>query len=84
MTIIGKPAVVWLEGSGVQLEWDVGNRHLEIEIVGETLPYLIEEDGGTILDSDEIVLGPSEAVMDVRELFNWLFTGDRRSEEGSL
>ena len=69
-----KPSVVWLEDYGIQLEWDINGRHLEIEIHfgGASLPYLTEQDKN-ILVSDEVMLGPSEAVDQVRRLFDWLF-----------
>jgi len=65
-----------LEPDGVQLEWDIDGRHLEIEVRGETIPYLIE-DNGNILTADEIELGKEETVAEMRKLFNWLFTGTK-------
>ena len=76
--ILGKPAVTWIEGGGIQLEWDVEGRHLEIEVCGtDTLLCLTEQEDGT-LDTYEIPLGPSDAVDSLRKLFDWLFETDVR------
>lgn len=74
-----KPFVCPITGGGVQLEWNIGNRHLELEFAPDgCLTWLTEQEGGT-MDTGECPFRDTEstyaAAEKVKALLSWV-TGE--------
>ncbi|MBI4528878.1 MAG: hypothetical protein HY695_34205 [Deltaproteobacteria bacterium] len=65
------PRIVPISGGGVQLEWDVGSRELELEILSDgTIRYLKVEEGEPTEESE---IGPSHFAR-LASLLSWLIS----------
>ena len=63
------PRVLPISGGGVQLEWDVGTRELELEVLSGGMIRYLKVERGEPLGENEIA--PSNSVL-LRSLFSWL------------
>lgn len=71
------PRIIPVSGGGVQLEWDVGIRELELEIMSDGSMKYLKVEHGEPLDEQEIV--PLDLAR-LRSLVTWLIsqTSERR------
>ena len=64
-----RPFVVPLAGGGVQLEWELGERRVELEIWNEGAPSYLQLKAGEPLPNGEGELWP---LNQAKDLFGWL------------
>ena len=63
-----EPSVVPIDGGGLQLEWNVGSKHLELEFPNITDVVFLKDDNG-IMDSGTVSVTEIDKIQD---LLNWL------------
>ncbi|MFA5864493.1 MAG: hypothetical protein WC975_07370 [Phycisphaerae bacterium] len=68
------PYVCPIAGGGIQLEWTLGNKHVELEFIDkDTIAFLTEE----MLDSEEKMRSGEISLRnmnEIRTILNWLMT----------
>ena len=62
------PFVAPVSGGGIQLDWNVGTRELELHIMPDGSTQFLRAHGGDVLDEGPLRLSPIET----RALFAWL------------
>lgn len=70
-----QPHITWIKPNGIQFEWNIGNKHLEIEFGENSILYLTEENK-EILESEELFLTNEESTLktinELNYIFDWL------------
>jgi len=67
--VLGAPFIAPMSDGGVQLEWERGQRQLEIELLPDGSARFLASDAGEITEGE---LGPMLSPPDVKSLFGWL------------